>query len=341
MKELVVWAHSECRSNAALFAEIKRLAESRDVKVAMCLWDEMPVSGGRKMRGLEYERIGDDLEKGRAVLSAHGGKGSVHVFCVYQNSAVWRRLILEAKLGGAKVVVNAEAPCEMCVGVKAVLKRAYYRFVLPWKVGRVARCADVFLNASGTKGTGRLVRLGWARERIVPFGYASAADGTFAERTGGRGAPLRVLHTGGEAPYRDVATLEKAVGILKDRGIPVELRRTGGMTPANELARLYDWADVLVACGICEPWGMRVNDAIHAGLPVAVSDGMGAKWLVELFGCGCVFGRRDAKGLADILERMSNDGGFMARLRSGAKAAHEAWTPQARAKVWLEAVERA
>ena len=83
---------------------------------------------------------------------------------------------------------------------------------------------------------------------------------------------------------------------------------------------------------------MRVNDAIHAGLPAIVSDGMGAKWLVGQFGCGAIFKKGDAAALADILERVAKDAAFLARLRSGVAAAHEAWTPEQRAKVFLEAV---
>lgn len=346
MKELVIWAHSECRSNAALYAEVKRLAEARGIRVTMCLWDVMPMAESRKVHGLEWIRVGDDMGKGRGILAAHGGKDAVHVFCVYQNSAVWRRLILEAKRGGARVVVSAEAPCEMCVGAKAILKRMYYRRVLPLKVGKVARTADLFLNASGAVGVDRLARLGWPREKIVPFGYASAPAGELGVRSvgvrdcGGEevGETLKVLHAGIETPYRDVATLRRAVELLKDKGIAVELVCTGGKVSDEEMSRLYNWADVFVACGLCEPWGMRVNDAVHAGLPAVVSDGMGASWLVEQFGCGGVYPAGDASALAKTLERFAADVEFRDRLVSGVAAAHEAWMPEARAKVWLEEV---
>lgn len=341
MKELVIWAHSECRSNAALYGDVKRLAEARGVGVTMCLWDEKPMDEIRKVHGLEYIKVGDDLQKGRNVLTAHGGKGTIHVFCVYQNSAVWRQLIVEAKASGARVVVSAEAPCEMCVGLKALAKRAYYRFVLPWRVRRVVKAADAFLNASGNSGLGRLRRIGWAREKIVPFGYASDVSGEFRVKSlelGVGDRELRVLHTGVETPYRGVETLLDAERILKRHGVSLDVVRTHGTLPCGEMERLYKWADVFVGCGLCEPWGMRVNDAIHAGLPIVVSSGMGSKWIVEQFGCGAVFKRGDAKELADILERMAKDANYRKRLVSGAASAHEAWTPEARAKVWLNEV---
>lgn len=335
-RDLVIWAHSECRSNAALYAEVKRLAEKQGLRVTMCLWDEMPMDESRKSHGLEWINIGDDLKKGREILAAHGGKDSTHVFCVYQNSSVWRRLIVEAKRTGARVVVSAEAPCAMCVGFKARLKRLYYRWVLPWRVRGVTKSADLFLNASGTSGIDELVRLGWTREKIVPFGYASNVINhvNHVEQVGA----LNVLHTGIETPYRDVATLRRAVDALRGKGIAVDLACTGGKASEEEMARLYAWADVFVACGLCEPWGMRVNDAIHAGLPVIVSDGMGAKWLVDQFGYGCVYPAGDTNALANVLERFAKDADFRSRLLSGVSAAHRAWTPETRAKVWLDEV---
>ena len=337
VKDIVIWAHSECKSNAALYAEVKRLSEDRGMRVTMCIWDVMPMDEARKVYGGEWIRVGDDLSKGREVLAAHGGKSAVHVFCVYQNSSVWRRLIVEAKKGGARVVVSAEAPCPMCVGLKAWLKKRYYRWVLPWKVRGVAKAADLFLNASGTNGVDELVRLGWRMEKIVPFGYASDFyHEEHMERV--KNGTLKVLHTGIETPYRDVDAVRHALEILRGNGMSAELVSTGGKVLEEEISKLYGWADVFVACGICEPWGMRVNDAIHSGLPVIVSDGMGAKWLVDQFGCGCIYPAGDASALAKILERFARDNTFRARLSSGVSAAHEAWTPEARAKVWLDKV---
>lgn len=125
---------------------------------------------------------------------------------------------------------------------------------------------------------------------------------------------------------------------MRGKGISVDLACTRGKASDEEMARLYGWADVFVACGLCEPWGMRVNDAIHAGLPVVVSDGMGARWLVDQFGCGCVYPAGDAEALCKIFERFAVDLDFRARLMSGVAAAHKAWTPKARAKVWLDEV---
>ena len=345
MKELVIWAHSECRSTMSLFREVKRQA---GVPVTIALWKYGEGDDIRKSReatgqcageyaDLYLVQVGEDLMRGQNLLAMHSGEGAVHVFCVYQNSPVWRQLILQAKKLGLRVIVYAEAPCEMCVGFKALLKRIYYRFVLPLKVRDVARAADMFISQSGRMGMDRLARLGWAREKIVPFGYASDAAEVGVQSWSGRmDGTLRVLHTGVETPYRDVETLLRAVKILKKKGVVVEVVRTHGGVPLYELERLCKWADVFVACGLCEPWGMRVNDAIHAGLPVVVSDGMGARMIVEQHACGSVYKAGDAKALADVLYRFATDADFASQCRAAVAHAHSAWLPERKAQEFLE-----
>lgn len=349
-REIVIWAHSECRSTMSLFREVKRQAR---VPVTIALWqygDTAEIRAKREDAGQaegEYDDlapvpVGEDLARGEELLAMHSGEGAVHVFCVYQNSAVWRRLILLAKKLGLHVVVYAEAPCEMCLGPKAWMKRLYYRFVLPFRLREVAQAADLFICQSGRMGVERLTRLGWEKEKIVPFGYASAVSSGLAARDYVEidKRPLRVLHTGVETPYRSVETLLSAERVLKRRGIRIEIVRTHGALPVYEMERLYKWADVSVACGLCEPWGMRVVDAIHAGLPVIVSDGMGVEWMVAKFGCGSVYKKGDAHDLADILERFAKDADFRNWLVSGVSTAHEAWLPQNRAKDFLGILAR-
>jgi glycosyltransferase involved in cell wall biosynthesis len=263
----------------------------------------------------------------------------------------------------------------MCLGVKGALKRLYYAMILPMRVRRAVKAADLFISASGNMGMDRLVRLGWKREAIVPFGYASGrlavsgegkfepcrgvegivregdfmnrvervdrVDGEFGvsgQQLAVEGRILRVLHTGVEAKYRGVDVLKRAAASLKRRGVELDVKFTGGKVDVTQLSGLYEWADIVVACGLCEPWGMRVNDVLLEGLPVVVSDGMGAAMLCDEFGCGCVVPKGDANALAAVLERCANDRKFLAHLMSGAKMAAAEITPEKRAKVWINKV---
>lgn len=352
MTELVIWAQSVCRSTMSLYREVKRQCACPVLVVVRQSKHGEAARQLRERQGQAAEAYSDVVDfvwdgkigTGMDILKAHSGVGAVHVFSGYQVSAAVRQLICEAHVRGLKTAVYDEAPCPMCVGLKALAKRIYYHWVLPLKVRPVTKAADLFLSASGRYCEKELIRLGWAKDKIIPFGYASEVgqaclkDG-ISLKNGREDDSLHVLHTGIESEYRDVETLKRAMEMLGECGVRAELRRTGGGVSTDELKQLFEWADVLVACGLCEPWGMRVNDAIHAGLPVVVSDGMGVAGLVKEFGCGRVYGKGNVRELADALTKMAtSDDGFRRALGSGVARAHAAYAPEARARVFLECV---
>ncbi len=333
ISSLVIWAHSECRSTAALFEAVRQRAEERGIRVAIRLWNGVKLPDSRCRRLAGAVEVGDDLAKGLDTLREFGGPGSVQVFCVYQNSRVWRELIRAAKRSGARVVVYAEAPCEMCLGFKAALKRAYYRCVLPARLRSTIRAADLLISQSGRNGLDRLLRLGWRKDQIVPFGYAAARLEADAGEEPSRAAGDFYLHLGSEARYRGVEVAERAA-----RQAGVRLVRSGGALGAGELVRAIRNAKAVVACGYCEPWGMRVNEALLEGTPVIVSEGMGARMLVEDYGCGCVVPRGDAVALAAVLRRCERESDFLARIRSGAARAAQDLRPERQAVRFLALV---
>lgn len=348
MTKVVIWAQSVCRSTMDLYREVKRLRD--DVGVTVVLRRDGRGEDVRKLREAQgqgdYSDVVDRVWDGKVKSGIEFlNLGTVHVFSGYQACRAVRELMVEAKRRALRVVEYDEAPCEMCLGVKGALKRLYYAMVLPMRVRGAVKAADLFISASGNMGMERLVRLGWKREAIVPFGYASgrlAVSGRQLAVSGQRlaveGRILRVLHTGIEAKYRGVDVLKRAAASLKRRGVEFEVKFTGGKVDASELPGLYEWADIVVACGLCEPWGMRVNDVLLAGLPVVVSDGMGAAMLCDEFGCGCVVPKGDANALAAVLERCAKDCEFLAHLRSGVKRAAAEIAPEKRAKVLLNKV---
>ena len=338
MTKIVIWAQSVCRSTMDLYREVKRLRD--DVDVTVVLRRDGRGEDVRKLREVQgqgdysdvVDRVWDGkFESGIELLDL----GAVHVFSGYQACRAVRALMIEAKRRALRVVEYDEAPCEMCLGVKGALKRFYYAMILPMRVRRAVEAADLFISASGNMGMDRLVRLGWKREAIVPFGYVSPrlGDGEIDGR-GREGGKLRVLHLGSEAGYRGVAVAERAVAMVEG----IEFVKTGGGLGVAELVAEIRRADVVVACGLCEPWGMRVNDVLLEGVPVVVSDGMGAAMLCDAYGCGCVVPKGDARALAAVLRRCAEDREFYGHLKSGAMKAARALLPQNMAREWVDKV---
>src|SRR5207247_9742522 len=72
----------------------------------------------------------------------------------------------------------------------------------------------------------------------------------------------------------------------------------------SELPGLYAASDVFVLPSAQESWGLVVNEAMAAGLPVIVSDEVGAAPdLVEGKGPGIVFPCGDVSALSEIMAK--------------------------------------
>jgi 1,2-diacylglycerol 3-alpha-glucosyltransferase len=79
-----------------------------------------------------------------------------------------------------------------------------------------------------------------------------------------------------------------------------------GFLQYHELPRLYARAGALVLASLSDQWGLVVNEAMAAGLPVLVSERCGcAPDLVENGGNGYTFDPQDVAGLAILLGRMA------------------------------------
>jgi glycosyltransferase involved in cell wall biosynthesis len=80
-----------------------------------------------------------------------------------------------------------------------------------------------------------------------------------------------------------------------------------GIQQAEELGAYYALARCFVLPSTSEPWGLVVNEAMSASLPVIVSSHCGCvEDLVEDGVNGFVFDPHDARALAALLEKASN-----------------------------------
>lgn len=359
MNGIVIWSQSNCRSTMALYRELIR---ELGVPALITLWHYNKCDSDKDIReqigfshdefsGLPIEPVGEDLLKGRSVLSTHS---SWHqIFCVWQGSPVYRCLIAEAKRIGCPVVVMCESPCNMASGWRRFLKAAYMRFWLPLVARPVVKSADFFINDSGDDFSAAL-RLGWRKDKIVPFGYFSPPipGASLVPRKSNQ--PFVILATGIMAKYRGADVLVEALRLLKMRG--VEYRATitqkgellnalkakskaydlpiefPGFVEMPDLIHLYETCSVYVGAGRNEPWGMRLNDALQCGAPIVVSRGMGGVQLIDRYGCGLDFPAGDSVVLADVLERMAKDADLYKKLSDKAVLAAEEISPCSKAK---------
>jgi 1,2-diacylglycerol 3-alpha-glucosyltransferase len=102
-----------------------------------------------------------------------------------------------------------------------------------------------------------------------------------------------------------------------------------GNRQIGELPYYYAKARCLVLPSISEPWGLVVNEAMAAGLPVLVSRRCGcAADLVRHEVNGYIFDPRDVHALASLLLKMSSGAVPLARFGAIGRKIVEGYTPQ-------------
>lgn len=135
--------------------------------------------------------------------------------------------------------------------------------------------------------------------------------------------PNSYLVLAGDGPER---------GNLERRAIELNLAervRFLGFVNQSQLPSAYRAADLFVLPSLFEPFGLVVNEAMLCGLPVAVSDRVGAKFdLVRPDENGYVFPAGDVEALAAILQRILPDAEKRARMGAAARRRMETWSPR-------------
>jgi glycosyltransferase involved in cell wall biosynthesis len=171
-------------------------------------------------------------------------------------------------------------------------------------------------------------------------------EGRGVERSG-RG-PARFLYLGRLEPHKGVADLLLAFGRLRKTGIQAELLVAGGGSLSGMVAEAaaadsaihylghlsgervwdaYTQADVFVLPSRVEPWGLVVNEAMAAGLPVIVTDRVGsAADLVEKGVTGIVVPGENVDELERAMKALASDAVLRGTMGSAAKAAIQGWT---------------
>ena len=367
MKGLIIWAQSACRSQMSLY---KAMGKVLDVDLIVPVWffkKRKDYVDNRNKVGFcddEYSDmtivpIGEDYASGLKLLDKH--PGWTHLFCNYQGSPVFRRLQMEAARRGDMTAVGSESPCNMFKGVKRVLKEVYCKTILPAKVSGIVKASEFFANYSGNDD-GNAERIGWARDKIIPFGYfpppIPAAKCTMRKPD----SSFEILATGSLTWHRGSDVIVRALKELKERGVKYHavITQTGpllkhlrrfasqhelpidfpGFVQMEDLKRAYETCSVYVGAGRYEPWGMRLNDALNCGSPLVVSRGMGGVKMVDDYGCGLAFTNEDHIDLANQLQRLATDKALYQKCAYRAVDAASACSPANKAFELIEIIKQ-
>jgi glycosyltransferase involved in cell wall biosynthesis len=258
-------------------------------------------------------------------------------------------------------------PYVLWVGLWARPETAFHRLTWPL-VRMLMRDADALLVYGSH--VARFVERESGRRDAVFVAAQAVENAHFSggiRARPGRGANLRVLFVGRLEPGKGLDVLLESLS-LASAPVMLELAGSGsleptlrevvsrlrlhdrvvflGYTPQELLPDLYAGADVLVLPSVTtprfrEPWGLVVNEAMNAGLPVVATTAVGATagGLVVDGETGLVVEEGDRKALADSLDRLALDGSLLARLGTNARAHVGRWSYDAAESAFSQAID--
>ena len=141
-----------------------------------------------------------------------------------------------------------------------------------------------------------------------------------------------VLSVGRAVPEKGFDVLEAAA---REAAVRVDAV-TGGLNE-DELAQRYVDADVFALLSRHEPWGVVVNEAAASGLPLVLSDRVGAAYdLLRDGENGFVVPAEDVGAAADALRRLA-DPALRRRMGARSRELVRAWNYDASVDAFLEA----
>jgi glycosyltransferase involved in cell wall biosynthesis len=176
------------------------------------------------------------------------------------------------------------------------------------------------------------------------------------ETLGGADDDVLVLSVGRLAPEKGLDTLIRAVAgderlavVIAGEGQAREtLARLGGRVrllgdvDEERLAELYVAADVFALLSLHEPWGVVVNEAAASGLPLVLSDRVGAAYdLLRDDENGLLLPAGDVDAAARAIQRLADDPELRRRMGARSRELVRGWGYEASVVSFVAAVRDA
>ena len=112
-----------------------------------------------------------------------------------------------------------------------------------------------------------------------------------------------------------------------------------GTLPSAELQQRLPGYVFSVVPSRFDGWGMAVNESLQAGLPVLVSDRVGAAELVTASGAGAVYPMESVKELAALIQARLHDSSLLSKERAAALSYRDKLRPQVVGQYLKESLE--
>ena len=276
---------------------------------------------------------------GLAILREN--RDAIHLFNGLWGDRRFFPLLIEAQRQGIQTGLVTEPYAEVSVGylsegsllagrIKAKLRPWLYRLA-----GLLVAKRFCAVFAISEKAVQQFLSIGVRAESIFPFGYFVPAL-QVEEIAPGKARPgVHIVFVGSLLKIKGIRILVDAVKICNSNGVKLTLDVYGagdasvlvgeknirykGVIPFGQAQRVIADYDLLVLPSLHDGWGVVVNESLLQGVPVLVSDQVGAKVLVEKSKAGAVVSADNADELAKCLEDISRNPECLELWRNAAK----------------------
>lgn len=278
--------------------------------------------------------------------------GDIHVMTGFLHHPIIRRAFRALTGSGGALFLQSESVD--LHGSPGILRLIRDRF----KAARHRRhVRGVF--AIGREAVVYFALLGFRPEQVVPFGYFVSAAGPGANASS-EGEAFRIVFAGQFIRRKGVDVLLQALGHIEDPDWRLELIGAGrdeaalraraarlgiagrivwkGAISPDRVSRELAGADLLVLPSRWDGWGVVVNEALAAGVPVVCSDRCGASSVLTDGSVGEDFPAGSVDGLASVLRRRIEPGRTPEITRAACRAVAATLTPDAGARHFLAGI---
>ena len=328
----------------------------------------MPLRTFRKEQGWKTDNI-SDLQHiilnqkdwwrhGKSIID--NNPEAIHAFVGFWAVRQYFPLMLYATWHGLKVAVINEQYSTSFTGylkeepfiiswVKTKLRPIIYRFfALSFQL--MSRNKPPCILAISLLARDQFIRAGFDKKTVFPFGYFVNKVCLKKDLKVKDKGNLSLVFVGGILKRKGLDILIESVETINRGGIKVTLDIYGAGRPdkfipqdsvcvkykgillQDNVQGVIAQYDYLVLPSRHDGWGVVVNEALLQGVPVVVSDHVGAKSIVEIPGAGLVFRSEDGNDLTDTLKKLALTPNIIDDIRKQAERVGELILPEVAAR---------
>jgi len=288
-------------------------------------------------------------------------RNDTHIFCGTFQSPLLIYCLIMATWLNIKPYLISEPYCPVAQSyfrkrpgildqLKATLRPILYRFYagfIKTKIQGIFSISQLALHQYSKAGV--------ASEKLFPFGYfipVSVKTLRSARRVQDQ-HELRVVFVGSLITIKGLDTLVEAMHLLHSRKSKITLDIFGpgdpnlfslnqnnirycGQIPFGSTQEVVAHYDLLVLPSLYDGWGVVINEALCAGVPVICSDRVGAGVLINTFHAGMTFKSSDALGLANCLSMLATEQNLLVGMQQATTKAAASIQPERAASYMLQ-----